>query len=517
MPKIGDKFKHSTGSTRKQTKQLRDGRGMWGNPLTDAEFMEEPPRAYLDEKDVNYVPKEELNERNYNEDAWEEEIWHANHEEYDTYFDSYQEEEEPQTQTYAEYVQDLKANIQEQLASLLQGHINDEEFLERVVPENGLELGANKVFAKCFLSPTLLGTPEQQNTLALVLQRCVEFNLLYPEDIIQAITCALRGYPEEDDIFAITEFAEVLAVLNVIPQELGDEIVSLKEITDLNDHVRGVKDYIKEIVREYFTSTEVEEMIQSIHEIPTPFYQYEATKILVSTAFDRDNKCREQASKIIGTPNCLRPTSVKRGFEILLERLDDLKQDVPDATGLLACFIARAISDEAIPPSFIQEIHFEEWSATTSVQLCLQKVQHLVNMKYSAQRLARVWGPGRGRTVQELKESIKVFIKEFFTNRDLNAFVESIEDLNEPNFHHDIIKQCVQIAVDMSGQDYTDILPELFRQLVNKNIISAHQLRLGIHRLVTNIDIYKLDAPLLPAIVDGLQDQLEDLLVVLER
>ena len=52
--------------------------------------------------------------------------------------------------------------------------------------------------------------------------------------IIHALTYGLNGYPEEVEIFVTTEFAEVLAVLNIILQDLGDEISSLKEITDLN-------------------------------------------------------------------------------------------------------------------------------------------------------------------------------------------------------------------------------------------------------------------------------------------
>ena len=64
-----------------------------------------------------------------------------------------------------------------------------------------------------------------------------------------------------------------------------------------------------------------------------PFYQYEVIKILISTSMDRDNKCRELASKLIGTPNVFDYLAIRRGLEILLERLDDLNKDMPGWKG----------------------------------------------------------------------------------------------------------------------------------------------------------------------------------------
>jgi hypothetical protein len=38
---------------------------------------------------------------------------------------------------------------------------------------------------------------------------------------------------------------------------------------------------------------------------------------------------------------------------VLLERVEDLTLDVPDVPRLLSLILARAIADEAIPPSFL--------------------------------------------------------------------------------------------------------------------------------------------------------------------
>lgn len=42
-------------------------------------------------------------------------------------------------------------------------------------------------------------------------------------------------------------------------------------------------------------------------------------------------------------------------FEALFERCEDLKLDCPNAEQLIASFLARAVMDEVLPPSFIIE------------------------------------------------------------------------------------------------------------------------------------------------------------------
>ena len=47
---------------------------------------------------------------------------------------------------------------------------------------------------------------------------------------------------------------------------------------------------------------------------------------------------------------------VFQGFEDLLESLDDLVLDVPNAPQLLSLFMSRAIVDDVLPPSFVLQI-----------------------------------------------------------------------------------------------------------------------------------------------------------------
>lgn len=51
----------------------------------------------------------------------------------------------------------------------------------------------------------------------------------------------------------------------------------------------------------------------------------------------------------------VRPAQMRKGFQTLIAALDDLCLDVPEAADLLALFIARAIVDDILPPSFLAQ------------------------------------------------------------------------------------------------------------------------------------------------------------------
>lgn len=50
------------------------------------------------------------------------------------------------------------------------------------------------------------------------------------------------------------------------------------------------------------------------------------------------------------------PRQMQKGFVDVANALDDLKIDVPDAPALAATFIARAVVDDILPPSFVSKL-----------------------------------------------------------------------------------------------------------------------------------------------------------------
>lgn len=47
---------------------------------------------------------------------------------------------------------------------------------------------------------------------------------------------------------------------------------------------------------------------------------------------------------------------MQKGFLSLVQAVDDLQIDVPDAPNLIATFVARAVIDDILPPSFVERL-----------------------------------------------------------------------------------------------------------------------------------------------------------------
>jgi hypothetical protein len=79
---------------------------------------------------------------------------------------------------------------------------------------------------------------------------------------------------------------------------------------------------------------------------------------LISKALDQTNRERQLASKAIADLSgvVVKREQVERAFTVLLERVEDLFLDVPDILALLSCFVARAVSDEALSPAFLLRV-----------------------------------------------------------------------------------------------------------------------------------------------------------------
>lgn len=52
----------------------------------------------------------------------------------------------------------------------------------------------------------------------------------------------------------------------------------------------------------------------------------------------------------------LLPEQVRKGFTAVFEALEDLKLDVPDVAAIAATFVARAVIDDILPPSFVAKL-----------------------------------------------------------------------------------------------------------------------------------------------------------------
>lgn len=90
---------------------------------------------------------------------------------------------------------------------------------------------------------------------------------------------------------------------------------------------------LAESVREYFDSADSDEVIRSIEELKCRTYHGEVVKKAISLSLDEGPRERELISRLLTClhPNPLSDEDIEAGFDLLLNSLDDLSIDIPDA------------------------------------------------------------------------------------------------------------------------------------------------------------------------------------------
>jgi programmed cell death protein 4 len=134
--------------------------------------------------------------------------------------------------------------------------------------------------------------------------------------------------------------------------------VSLREgVANSKMTLTSYKRTIEPIIMEYFVSADVEDVIRNIQEIGAPEYSYECVKRAVNMSLDKTDKERELISKLfsIGYPDTFSSNMLGKGFERLFELVDDIEKDAPAVREMLSKFLARAVIDEVVPPSFLSD------------------------------------------------------------------------------------------------------------------------------------------------------------------
>jgi len=259
-------------------------------------------------------------------------------------------------------------------------------------------------------------------------------------------------------------------------------------------------------IKEYFDSADADEVISSIEEMKCKEYHPEVVKRAISLSLDEGPRERESVSRLLTClhPHPLKDPDVEKGFEILLDSLDDLCIDIPDAKEMVGCFLARAIVDEVIPPAFISNRNNSHPGDGV-----VERAVSLLSREHCTARLEKVWGPGDGRPVTELKEVIDQLIEEYLLSMELDEAARCVREMNAPHFHHELVKRGVKISMEKDGLDHSDspsssldAIAALFSFLVKNAIVSEHQVAKGVSRLHKILPDLKLDVPAAPAMLD---------------
>ncbi len=142
---------------------------------------------------------------------------------------------------------------------------------------------------------------------------------------------------------------------SIVHGNLDKDAVASLAVPRLSDEERrSGKEKISTILKGFYNDWDCKVAADAFAKLD-PQLHADVIKRVVSTAFDKTPKERERASRLIAAlvGDVVKTNDAELGFTQLLEQVEDLYLDVRDVLHQLALFIARAVVDEALPPSFL--------------------------------------------------------------------------------------------------------------------------------------------------------------------
>lgn len=89
---------------------------------------------------------------------------------------------------------------------------------------------------------------------------------------------------------------------------------------------------------------------------------------------------------------------------------------------MVANFLARAVVDEVLPPAYLSD-----QNNSRPGEIVIEKAISLLTREHSTARLERIWGPGDGRPVDDLKVAMDQLLQGKKTSGD--AFIHFLHCL----------------------------------------------------------------------------------------
>lgn len=133
---------------------------------------------------------------------------------------------------------------------------------------------------------------------------------------------------------------------------------------------------VSDAVREYFDSSDADEVVRCIDEMKCRDYHAEVIKRAISLGLDAGPRERELISRLLAClhPNPLTDEEMELGFEVLLDSIDDLVIDIPDAKVRIFdsfCIIAHIQQSLVLTCVPLIRLPWERpwWEASLLVQL----------------------------------------------------------------------------------------------------------------------------------------------------
>ncbi|KAF3436760.1 hypothetical protein FNV43_RR19512 [Rhamnella rubrinervis] len=243
-------------------------------------------------------------------------------------------------------------------------------------------------------------------------------------------------------------------------------------------------------------------------------------------AMDRHDKEKEMASVLLSAlyANVISPTQIRDGFFMLLESVDDLVVDIPDAVDILALFLARAVVDDILPPAFLTRAkkalpeYSKGFQAIQTAEKRSDKFQSngkgFSRLEESLDDLAldipsaktlfhslvpkaisEGWLDGsymkEDEEIRHYKKEAVTIIHEYFLSDDIPELIRSLEDLGAPEHNPIFLKKLITLAMDRKNREKE--MASVLLSALHIEIFSTEDIVSGFVLLLESADDTALD------------------------
>ncbi|KAL3824923.1 hypothetical protein ACJIZ3_020952 [Penstemon smallii] len=257
------------------------------------------------------------------------------------------------------------------------------------------------------------------DVLALFVARGVVDDILPPA----FITRARKMLPETSKGFEVLQTAEK----SYLSAPHHAELVERRWGGSTHLTVDEVKKKIADILREYVESGDTSEACTCIRQLGVSFFHHEVVKraLVLAMEIQTAEPLILKLLKEAADEGLISSSQMVKGFGRLAESLDDLALDIPSAKKKFESLVPQAISEGWLDATFVKSSHENN-------------------------------GEKRDKNDEKLrryKEEAVSIIHEYFLSDDIPELIQSLEDLQMPEYNPIFLKRLITLAMDRKNRE----------------------------------------------------------------
>ncbi|KAK1413092.1 hypothetical protein QVD17_34845 [Tagetes erecta] len=304
----------------------------------------------------------------------------------------------------------------------------------------------------------IVDIPDTVDVLALFIARAVVDDILPPAFLKKE----MEALPEGAKGIDVVKRAEK----GYLSAPLHAEIIERRWGGSRNKTVEDVKAKIDNLLVEYAVSGDKKEAIRCINDLKVPFFHHQIVKRAIIMAMER-KKAEGKLLDLLKTASeeCLINSSqISKGFTRIIDMIDDLSLDIPNAKELLQSLISKAASEGWLCASSLKQVSFSE--------------KKLVE----------------DSIVRAFKAKAQSIIQEYFLTGDVlevNSCLESENLSSIPELKAVFVKRLIMLAMDRKKRE-----KEMASVLLSSLYFPADDVVNGFTMLIESADDIALDIPI---------------------